>query len=180
MHSSHKRIDRYRYRSYRRFAKNVATQQLLHCLQTVQSTRTVWARIYYAYFQIISRTFVYCRWVSNFGLSKAALLFPVLIPESILRQRSVTQFSFACFIFLPISWWTSLYFCIPTGPYFLLFLRLLLMSHISRMWFTIHGFFFLLASPCNSCAVSMWMFSARLSMFSSKKLSAENLPKIVN
>ena len=36
------------------------------------------------------------------------LLFPVLIPESISLHRSVIQFSFACFIFHPTSWFTSL------------------------------------------------------------------------
>ena len=111
----------------------------------------------------ISFVFVCCRWVSNFRIPKAALRFPVLSPESISWHGSLPLLHFSSDF-----WLTSLYFCIATGPSFLIFLMLLLLSHRSRISQYIHGFSFFRALPSTSDAVSMsapWMFSVRLSVF---------------
>ena len=69
----------------------------------------------------------------------------------------MVQLSFACFSFLLISWLTSLYFCITTGPYFLLFLERFLSCVIQNV--TSHPRFLLLSGFAKyfRCGVDEWV-----------------------
>ena len=103
--------------------------------------------------------------VCYFRMSKVTLLFPVQISESISLDQSVIQFSFPFFHSFPESFvdFTVVLRC--CRAIFLIFLRLFLLSHRSRMSFVSQILILFLDLPSTSDPVSMsapchgsWMF----------------------
>ena len=104
---------------------------------------------------------------------KAVLLF--LIPQSIYSHRPVVQFSLAWFSFSSdcLIDLTEVLHC--HGPSSLIFLRLLLLSHKSRMSLVIKGLLFFLALLSTSDAVS----TSEIVYVFFHGLCATNVPQIV-